>query len=745
MGMIHSAMSKRLLLVLLLVLTSFTSQASPRQRLGDGYVDPQRCTACHAREADAWAGSHHSWSLREAREGNVLGDFAEREFSDGSGVQARFFRRDQRYFVNLEGEDGQRADFAIAYTFGFDPLQQYLIERPGGRLQSLTVAWDSRPREAGGQRWFSLYPGQRFSPDDALHWTGRYQNWNAMCADCHSGNLHKGYDPASDSFQTTWSEMAVGCQSCHGPGQRHLDWAAGTARDAEHKGLDVDFHDTAKGYLVEQCARCHSRRDALGVGNPPGKPLLDAMRPVVLSPGLYHPDGQILDEVFEYGSFTQSRMYDKGVTCSNCHEPHSTRLRAQGNNLCKACHNPAGNPQFPSLQKKDYDSPQHHFHQAGGAGSQCVDCHMPTRTYMGVDARRDHALRIPRPDLDTRGGAPDACTGCHRDKDAQWATQAIDGWFARPQRPPHYGETLALARRHDPAVLPQLARLIEDVTQPAIVRASAVEQGAGYTELHGSLVTALQDDSAQVRVQAARALEGDSAAQRLQFLLPLLRDPSLAVRDQAARGLADLHDAGLAAPDNDRLGAQLAEHEQRLLANADLPATRLNLALLLERRQRPQEAIDHYRQALRQDARYVPARTALARLLLAQGQVGQAETLLRDGLQLQAREPQLAWSLGLLLAQQGRSEEAIDWLRQARGPRAAYNLGLLLARQGRQAEAVAALREGLAEAPGNPDLLYTLAWLSAQAGQTAEALGYCRGSEDPRCLRLSRALGARRP
>ena len=466
-------------LTLLLILTFSVGAAESRppvQALGDGYVDQARCTACHQPQAEAWANSHHSWSLRDAREGNVLGNFNDVRFTDESGVSMRFFKRDGLYFVNAEGEDGKPTDFPIAYTFGFDPLQQYLIERPGGRLQSLTVAWDNRPTDAGGQRWYSLYPGQRFTPDDALHWTGRYQNWNAMCADCHSGNLHKGYDAASDSFRTTWSEQAVGCQSCHGPGQRHLDWARQPtpATDSSGRGLQVDFHSTAKGYLVEQCARCHSRRQPLGNGNPPGQPLLDTLRPAVLSPGLYHADGQILDEVFEYGSFTQSKMFAKGVTCANCHDPHTTRLRAEGNDLCKACHNPAGNPLFPSLAKEDYDRPQHHHHAPGSTGAQCVNCHMPTRTYMGVDVRRDHALRIPRPDLDASTGAPDACTGCHKGQDAQWAVKAIDGWFQHPRRDTHYGETFAAARRQDPSVVPQLAKLIEDTTQPAIVRATAV-------------------------------------------------------------------------------------------------------------------------------------------------------------------------------------------------------------------------------------------------------------------------------
>lgn len=727
------------LLLMLLPLLALAAPAAPQPQLADGYVEQARCGACHAGAAEAWAGSHHSWSLREATAGNVLGDFADVEYRDEAGVAMRFFRRGERFFVNAEGEDGRRADFAIAYTFGFEPLQQYLIERPGGRLQSLTVAWDSRSREAGGQRWFSLYPGQRFSPDDALHWTGRYQNWNAMCADCHSGNLRKGYDPASDSFRTTWSEMAVGCQSCHGPGEKHIAWAEqrgaqATARlTAADMGLAVDFRGGGHGYEVEQCARCHSRRESLGVGSAPGRPLLDAMRPTALSAGLYHADGQILDEVFEYGSFVQSKMFAQGVTCRDCHEPHSGRLRAEGNALCAGCHNPQGNPRFPSLRKKPYDDPAHHFHPVGSPGAQCVNCHIPTRTYMVVDARRDHSFRIPRPDLDARSGAPDACTACHQEREPAWAAQVIEDRFGQPSRPPHHGEVLAAARRHDPQVLGELARLIEDRTRPAIVRASAAELAAGYgAPLLDSLQRGLGDADALVRMTALRGLENLPAEQRLARLAPLLDDPSLAVRDQAARALAELRGVALEDDLRARLDARLADLERRLAATADLPGARLNLAVLHERLGRAADAEAGYRMALRQDARFAPARVNLAQLLAGQQRLGEAEPLLRAGLALDPQGDALAdqaYALGLLLAQRGQDAEAADWLRRAADARPQrvrvhYNLGLLLGRQGRIDEAGAALQRGLALAGEDRDLLYALAHLNYRAGRHALALGY---------------------
>ena len=158
-------------------------------------------------------------------------------------------------------------------------------------------------------------------------------------------------------------------------------------------------------------------------------PFLDAYLPALLEPGLYHSDGQIDGEVYEYGSFLQSRMHAASVTCSDCHDPHSLKLRAEGNALCAQCHLP-----------ERFDLSAHHNHEPGSAGAQCVNCHMPTKTYMVVDARRDHSIRVPRPDLSISLGTPNACTPCHADRPAQWAAEAVAGWYpGGRQTTPHYG------------------------------------------------------------------------------------------------------------------------------------------------------------------------------------------------------------------------------------------------------------------------------------------------------------------
>lgn len=711
----------------------------------EGYAPAESCAGCHVRQAEQWKESDHGWSMRDATAGNVLGKFDDVVFEDG-GVRARFFRKGQDYFVNIEGEDGLPKDFPIRYTFGYYPLQQYLVAFPGGRLQALTVAWDSRSREEGGQRWFSLYPGQRFAPDDPLHWTGRYQNWNAMCADCHSTRLLKGYNEQQDSFASTWQEQNVGCQGCHGPGQTHVDWAqrkrtSGQDTSISDLGLQGDFQPKAAREQVEQCAFCHSRRQTLGVGQLPGHPQLDQSLPVTLGADMYHADGQIRGEVYEYGSFTQSKMYAAGVACTDCHDPHTTKVRLEGNALCLQCHN-ARPPtsRFSTLKAGDYDSESHHHHPPGSPGAQCVNCHMPATLYMSVDWRRDHAVRIPRPDLNRRTDSPDACTACHQSRSPEWAAEAVANWFGEPRRPAQYGEVFHEAREGNISALSMLGKVIRDKTNPPIVRATAVQQiaeiGAGALP---DVTEALKDETALVRAYAASGFAGMPPTERVRSLLPLISDPALAVRDEAVRALSDLPMAQIPEAQRDRFRSVLADYERRLRGNADLPGGRFNLAELLSRQGNAEEAMNEYRQALKLDPYFSPARINFVTLVNTHHRQDEAERLLREGLSLEKMpvtdHGNLAYMLALLLVEKGSEGEALSWMDKAasampESSRIRYNHALLLSSMHRRDEAIEVLLEGLKRSPDDPDLLYALIYLYLKQGERTHALGYIRHMRD---------------
>ncbi len=707
-------------------LLSGTQLYAPAKTQVLAYVGDRSCAECHAKESREWLGSHHQRAMQPATDETVLGDFRGAAFRE-AGAVSRFFKREDKYFVHTEGADGKSADFEIKYTFGVAPLQQYLVEFPGGRLQSLTIAWDTDRK-----RWFSLYPGEKFAPDDPLHWTGRYQNWNLMCAECHTTNLKKGYDPKADTYDTTWSELHVGCQACHGPGGDHVAWARKGGRGAA-SGLAVGFKPddslhSGAAYEVDACATCHSRRSRIAAGEHPGRPLYDTLRPEPLRAGLYHADGQQLDEVYEYGSFRQSKMYQRGVRCTDCHNPHSGKTRAEGNAVCTQCHRPEANPRFPTLAPRSYDTPTHHFHKAASPGAQCVNCHMPAKDYMIVDPRRDHTLRPPRPDLSVKIGTPNACIACHRDRTAEWAAAAVVKWYG-PARPKGADWALAVAAGRAGARdgAPALIAVALDRQLPAIVRASALGLLRGYgPQGTGAMAALVRDGDPAIRLAAVAGLEAVPPPERVAAAAPLLSDLTRAVRIEAARVLAPVPAEHLDASQRKALDAALAEFIEAQMAMADMPASHLNLAVLFAARGKRELAEREYLTALRMDPYFGPARANLVALYNAMGRNSDAEGVLREGIKRTPNEGELYYSLGLLLAEEKRLGEAAEALGAAarlmpRRARVRYNLGLALDRLSRDREAEAALLQAFQLDPRDPDIVYATAAFYVQRQQWKRA------------------------
>jgi predicted CXXCH cytochrome family protein len=502
------------------------------------FVGSETCAGCHRAEAERWRGSQHERAMQHATEKSVLGDFNDASF-DYFGVHSRFFRKDEKFLVETDGPDGELAVFEVKYTFGVDPLQQYLVELPDGRVQALSLAWDSRAKDAGGQRWFHLYPNEQIKHDDVLHWTKLNQNWNFMCAECHSTGVRKNYNAATDRFATTWAEISVGCEACHGQGSRHVVWAKaeqswwpfGRSEDPK-MGLAVRFDERrditwradpktgnpARNFPpallrkeVETCGLCHARRGEFSEAWVPGRWLSDTHVVSSLARGLYHADGQMLDEVYNYGSFKQSRMFAAGVTCSDCHEPHAAKLRAAGDGVCLGCH-----------ASDKYASATHHHHAGASPPPACTSCHMPARTYMVVDRRHDHSFRIPRPDLSVKLGTPNTCNDCHADKTPEWATSAIEGWYGPDRKGfQKYAEAFHSAWTEKADATALLAAVASDGNAPAFVRASALTAlGSRVSPSTINLArTALSDPDPMVRIGALDMLESLPGAQ----LWPLVR------------------------------------------------------------------------------------------------------------------------------------------------------------------------------------------------------------------------------
>jgi predicted CXXCH cytochrome family protein len=627
-----------LAVISLLVYGAAATGAEPSSSV-PGYVGSETCAGCHATVTQAWRDSHHAWAWKSPNETTVLGDFANKTIEHGD-VISRLSKGGGKFFVTTDGPDGQSRKFEVVGTVGVAPLQQYLVETELGRLQALDLAWDSERK-----RWYHLYPDQELTHGNGLHWTGPYKNWNARCAECHATGYRKGYTPRTRRYSSTRTEIGVGCEACHGPGSAHLAWANDRGgfdpvawNGTSATGFTVSFGRRNGKAEIQQCAGCHSRREPLGDASPlPGTPFADSYRLALLRDGLYHADGQIRDEVYVHGSFLQSKMYDRGVRCSDCHEPHSATLKAAGNAVCTQCHQPPGNPEFPSLRKAEYDSPEHHFHPPGTDGAQCKSCHMLERVYMGVDGRRDHSFRVPRPDLSVALGTPNTCTDCHNDKPAAWAAAKLEERFPNSsKRAAHFALPFAAARRgvRDPETARALLAISLATTYAGIVRATALDLLRQYVtpEIADRVAGLLRDPDPLVRAAAIPLQRAAPSNVRARRMGPLLDDDRRSVRLEAARAILDLLAAGAPRALARSARRAVGEYQASLAAKADFPETQMAIAgtALVFRNFRAADRA--FSEAVRMDPQRVDAWSMIARIRAAQGDVEGAANALRDGL-----------------------------------------------------------------------------------------------------------------
>ncbi len=733
-----------------------------------GYVGRESCIECHRQEYDAWVGSHHDLAMDVATPETVLGDFDDAEF-EVFGIRSRLFRRDGKYWAHTEGPDGKLADFEVKWVFGVDPLQQYMVEfdRPAdmpaheiSRVQVLRICWDTRRKE-----WFYLPPPdarEQLKPDDDLHWTGVAQRWNNMCADCHSTNLQKNYDVATGTYHTTFSEIDVSCEACHGPASLHVQLANSKSLFWDRKrgyALPV-LNDTAER-LIQSCAPCHSRRSHVHPGYLPGDNYYDFFNTELLQRTTYHADGQILDEVYEYASFIQSKMYHQGIRCTDCHDPHKAKPKYTDNAICTSCHqHPAGK----------YDTPAHHFHQPDSTGAACVECHMPQTTYMEVHARRDHSVRNPRPDLSVQLGLPNACTRCHLDKKKagledrddlrqylDWILAARKGdekvkavlsqldqemnkacteWYGKQRQrerqfDKYFAPTIDAAHRGGPQAEKGLVRVAGDARLPAIVRATALLELGQYDGLPSTNATLelLRDPYPPIRATAIGNLQGWlPEGEFAQAIAPLLTDPIRLVRTEAARALSGVPEGTLRGFQRQQLSDVLTEYRRGLLVNNDRAGAHLMLGIVAEGQGQSEQAVRAYQDALRVEPRTTGPRTNLAALYdrLAETEDRRASQAASLGNSSSAEKAAGEANRLRQEASRLRREELDLFARDARlapeAPFVQYRYGMLLYLHRRYDEAEQTLRKAHDLEPNNPQFLLGLVLFYKERNELQQAL-----------------------
>ena len=700
------------------------------------YVGAKACFTCHQTEAQLWQKSDHFHAMQEATAANVLGDF-DNVRTRFHGVSTRFFKNENEFFVETLAIDGEVKSFKVLYTFGYRPLQQYLVDVGDGKLQAFNIAWDSRSEIQGGQRWFHLRPDENISPEHPFFWQGYFQNWNSGCAVCHTTNLEKNYNPQSRSYATSWSDINVACEACHGPGSAHL----ALVQSKELSGSNTGLLDTGKrtAWVFEEgdsianpvsasdekeidiCGGCHSRR-ALIADSMPGADYHDQYRLQTLSPGLYFADGQIQDEVFVLGSFLQSKMYQKGVRCTNCHEPHSGELRLQGNALCGQCH-----------QSASYDSPTHHGHDTGSAGSFCVDCHMPERRYMSVDDRRDHSFVVPK-QLRQQSTNPSACLGCHQDKDTDWHNRSVKTLFSKAplktQPDSDWSVVNERSRSFDFLSVRGLARSADNVELAPIIRATMLEQLANFPSRVTLAVatSALKSKEPMVRRAAVSSLGFLPAAERWSLLSALADDDRRSVRFEVAAIMADVI-VQLPGAEQIELKKLISEYRDSLSLALDSPGAQLALADLDVWSGDLTGAEKHFQAALDLSPGFVPALLNYAEFQRRNGKEQETEKLLAKSLQIAPDSAGAQHAYGLYLIRQKQDDVAITHLQTAATietalPRYAYVYAVALDNTGLTDKAMVVLKEADERWPNQMDILNLLLMYAEKLNQLESNLGY---------------------
>ncbi len=711
------------------------------------YVGRDSCITCHQKEYRLWKGSDHDLAMQPANEQTVLGNFSDVSFKH-MGITSRFYRKGPDYYVYTEGPDGKMMEFQVEYTFGITPLQQYLVPFPGGRLQVLPICWDTRPVNRGGQRWFHIYPDERIPPGDMLYWTHTSQNWNYMCSECHSTNVRKNYNSESDSFSTTYDEIDVSCEACHGPGSAHIRWARAREAGEEPIGISASglvitfparnevswiFSDTAAtarrttpkkdDRLIEMCARCHARRSQITDEYVFGRSFLDTHRPALLVDGLYFPDGQILEEVYVWGSFLQSKMYQQGVVCNDCHDSHSMRVYAQDNTLCYRCH-----------QYETYGVRQHHFHNPDSTGASCMDCHMPERTYMVVDPRRDHSMRIPRPDLTIELGTPNACNKCHTDKDAGWALAAVRKWYGPDfEKRREYGHVFSAARRHENTTFNDLMALVGDATIPAIVQATANFELGNYLNQQtiGLLVDATRDNNPLMRYSALNALADAPPEIMLSTARRLLDDPVRLIRTEAARLLLVVQTDALTRAEKEAFDKATREYLEIQYFNADQPAAQLNLGVYFMHKGNYREAEEAYRKAIELESGLAFAYINLSDLYRMQNRDDEGAGLLETAIRRIPRNADLHYALALAYIRLKFFQKAVIEVEKAvrynpENAQMQYALALAYDATGDRIRAIKSLTKSSEKFPADVNILFALTTFYRDQGQLDKALENAR-------------------
>jgi len=677
------------------------------------YLGSAACARCHQEDFDQWQRSLHIRMTKPLAEATIVGDFSEGTRFVDHGRTFEFGRADGKPFMKVTFGSGTPQTFPVDYTLGHKRYQGYLSKLADGRIYVLPAFWHIESK-----RWLDW---KEITPiPDGAH--DLRQIWNTNCFNCHATNLAQGFDVTTKRYETTWTEMGIGCEACHGPGRPHVElmeaWEKNpTAKPAyDNSATNRDLSGILKVFsprsapprqTYDTCAYCHGNKRNVFLGFRGGDRYEDYALPFLISApipatdlqGEFWPDGRP-NRFNRPQALTLSGCFKAGeVVCTSCHVAHGSRnpfsLKLNitqgrtGDLLCTQCHTTLGPGPKPTAVKPlaDAEIAAHTFHPAGSAGSRCISCHMSDVNWRLLIRRRDHTFQPPVPEMTTAFGVPNACTTCHDDRSPEWAARQMDQWWGDAERRKaavSLADTMYRAGSGDSAVLPELARLAVDRSQGVLVRASAVEfmeqlalgtAGTATTTVQSQ--TSFGDANSSTTKRSMKQPAALSAAQ-VNALIGAAADPEPMVRAQAVNAL-------LATGDRDRVVTPIVA---RLIDPARVVRVRAAEALLafgIAQLPGPagdalRRAQDEYATALSHFPDVAANHAARGWLDVERQQIAPASEALETAIRLDPRAARPWVIKGVIAARESRFTEAADLWRKAKGLEPGYpNIDRLIA------------------------------------------------------------------
>lgn len=686
-----------------------------------GYAGSKSCLECHEKFYGLWSTSRHGLAMQPYHS-----EFAKNQLSPQSAelrIGKFRYRFDIAQGVVYEADAKGTKLYKVAYALGGKNIYYFLTPFPGGRLQTLPLAYDVNKKgwfdtAASGVRHF---PGAE--PGQPVSWKDSGYTFNTGCYNCHVSQLSSNYDLTTDTYKTTWAEPGINCETCHGPSAEHNRLMKETPKGQQPKDMKII---SAKRFTPAQhnatCSGCHAKASAVTSSYQPGERFFDHYDLATLEDPDFYPDGRDLGENYTFTSWLMSPCAKAGnLHCVKCHTSSGRyRFKAEekANDACLPCH-----------EQRVKNTPAHTHHKPEGPANKCVSCHMPMTAFARMN-RTDHSMLPPTPASTMAYKSPNACNICHQDQDAAWADGYVRKWHKKDYQASALKRAALIheARKRNwkllPAMLDYLARKDRDeVTATSLIR---MIPASGDQRIVPVLLASLKDPSPLVRGAAADALQHVPSREAVQALVAATGDDYRLVRIRAAASLSAYPQLSLGGAAAKSVEAANKEYIASLTARPDLWPSHYNLGNYYLNRNDFKQAVASYESALKIEPGAAPVLVNESMAYARMGNNKNAIESLEKALKVNPDNAAANLNMGLLKAQLNDPAAAEQSFKKAlradpRMAQAAYNLCVITS-QNRIHEAVAWCKKASDLSPREPKYSYTLAFYLNQKGEKAEAI-----------------------